>query len=73
MKKEQIEKIYIIILQLLLAYLGSVYIVNDNINIVTIFKTDFFLFLLLFIFFFFISSHFMFRIKDIYNFLYNSD
>lgn len=70
MKKEQIERIYIIILQLLLAYLGSVYIVNDNINIVTIFKTDFFLFLLLFIFFFFISSHFMFRIKDIYNFLY---
>ena len=55
MKKEQIERIYIIILQLLLAYLGSVYIVNDNINIVTIFKTDFFLFLLLFIFFFFIK------------------
>ena len=70
MKREQIEKIYIIILQLLLAYLGSVYIVNDNINLATIFKADFFLFLLLFLFFFFIASHFMFSIKKVYNFLY---
>lgn len=70
MKREQIERIYIIILQILLAYLSSVYIVNDNINFSTIFKVDFFLFLLLFLFFFFIASHFMFGIKKVYNFLY---
>ena len=60
--------IYILILQTLLAYLTSVYIVNDNINVSVLLNFDFFLFLLIWIFLFYISLHFVLPIKDIYDF-----
>lgn len=72
MKKLLTKKyyIYILILQTILAYLTSVYIVNSNINMGVIFNFDFFLFLLIWIFIFYISLHFVLPIKDIYDFIY---
>lgn len=72
MKKLLTKKyyIYILILQTILAYLTSVYIVNDNINMGVIFNFDFFLFLLIWILLFYISLHLVLPIKDIYDFIY---
>ena len=73
MMKKLLKKkyyIYILILQTLLAYLTSVYIVNDNINVSVLLNFDFFLFLLIWIFLFYISLHFVLHIKDIYDFIY---
>ena len=72
MKKLLTKKyyIYILILQTILAYLTSVYIVNNNINMGVIFNFDFFLFLLIWIFIYYISLHFVLPIKDIYDFIY---
>lgn len=62
--------ICILILQTIIAYLGTIYIVNDGIRIQVLLDVDIYLFLLIWVALFYVFSHFIFPIKKIYQTIY---
>ncbi len=60
----------LIIIQTIMAYLVSVYMINNNLNRSLLFNVDIYLFLLIWIVSFFILCHLFISIKDLYNWLF---
>ncbi len=68
--KSKKQTCYILLLQTVVAYIFTILMLHNSFNSTVLFKIDIFLFLLIWLGLFFISSHFIFPIKRVYQFLY---
>ncbi len=70
MIKNKNLKLLLIIIQTFMAYLLSVYILNNVINLSVMFKIDIFLFILIWLISFFILCHLIVPLKNLYDWLF---
>ena len=70
MFKNKNLKLILIIIQTFMAYLLSVYILNNGINLSVMFKIDIFLFILIWLISFFILCHLIVPLKNLYDWLF---